>query len=227
MKSLLFAVCFAMKSLLFAVCFAWHAHAIGSDWLFLRDPDSHNWVKVVDGSHASFRGPKLEFEYLIARERMEDRKPGAILVRVVRKYDPGWGKKSDLRARTNLTRNEFPQKDAIKDDDVQRALYYKYHINQIENLILRHKFHAKIPPDEHTNQPTQKRTSFLFIDPYEGQTTHRAYLLYYSGIDSSGSRIPFYVGICDAFEKIAITVVELDPPIGVGLIPRRTELIKK
>ena len=216
-----------LKCLLYAVCFAWHTQAIGSDWLYLKDSDTQNWIALEDSSHVSFQGPMLKFEYLIVRERPEDRKPGAILVQVVRKYDPKNKLISNLRAQTILIRNTFPQKAPLDDEEVVRELYELYHRYEVENTKLRHDFHAKFPPAKETNEPAQKRKSFLFGDPYGGQTTHRAYLLYYSGIGSNGSRIPFYVGVSKAFERILITVVELDPLIGVGFVPRRTELIKK
>ena len=214
-----------MRTVLSVICLAWCVHAIGSDF-FLKDPTAQNWVNVVNGDLVSFQGLYIDLEYLVTRGGQEDQTPGAVLIRVVRKYDPNWKKESDIRARTNLTRNKFPKKVILKNGQVSRELYEKYHQDKIENLVLRHEFHAKIPPDEHTNAPG-KRDSFLFNDPYEGQTTHRAYLLYYSGISPNGSRIPFKVGISNAFKKISITVVELNPPSGVGFVPRRIELIKK
>lgn len=216
-----------MRCFLFALCLAWHVQAMGSEWLYLKGPDNDGYEKLVDGSKVSFKGPELEFEYLIERERAEDRGEGAILVCVVRKYGPNWEKESARRAKTGLTRNAFPGKKELKDAVVQRTLYEKYHKGQIENLTLRHDFHAKIPPDEYTNSPTSKLAEFLFIDPYEGQTLHRAYLIYYCGISEGGTRIPFYVGITDDFERISITVVELDSPIGVGLVSRSIEILKK
>ncbi len=202
---------------------------LANHWLCLKDPDTQKWVKVVDDYYASFVGTELEFEYLIHRERPEDRaQPGAILVRVVRMYDPNWGKRAYHRDRTILYRNKFPKKEELKDDMmVRRELYEKYHRGQTYHPTLHHVFHAKIPPNFHTNEPPNRRTQFLFHDPYVEHTAHRAYLLHYKSINTSGSRIPFYVGISDAFKKVRVTVVELNPLSGVGFFPRSIEITKK
>lgn len=197
-----------------------------ADWLFVKEPSTTLSTPVHSGSTLSFDGPKLEFEYLISRDKSADRKPGAILVRVVRKYDPSSNIDSDLRSKTNLTRNVFPTAEALGDDEVYRTLYEKYHRNQTGHPKLRNRFHTNVPPSTRTDAPNLKMTGFLFNDSYPGQTTHRAYLLYYEGVNPSGTRIPFYVGITDHFERIKITVIELDPPPGVGIVPRTVEILK-
>ena len=201
---------------------------LANHWLCLKDPDTQKWVKVIKDYNTSFEGKYLEFEYLIERERVKDREqPGAILVRVVRVYDPNWGKRSDLRNQTNLFRNKFPEKKGLSDGEVQRDLYEKYHRCQIENLTLRHDFHAKTSPNVHTNKPCHKRIPFLFDAFYNEQTAHRAYLLYYKGIRPSGSRIRFDVGVSGAFKKVAVTVLELNPPSGIKTAPRRVVITKE
>lgn len=80
---------------------------------------------------------------------------------------------------------------------------------------------------EKTDIPESRRDNFLFNDPSSTQTTHRAYLLYYSGIHPSGSQIPFEVGISNAFEKVIVTIVDLNPPAGQGYVQRRWEVTKK
>tara|TARA_R110002072_G_scaffold136124_2_gene278197 strand:- start:177220 stop:177888 length:669 start_codon:yes stop_codon:yes gene_type:complete len=198
-----------------------------AEWLQVRNPSTDEWQPAADGSEISFSTSNmLEFEYRLVRERPEDRGPGAILIQVVRKYEPDSGIISAMRERTYLTRNKFPRSQPLPNGDVYRPLYDRFHLNEVGNSFLRNEFHTVITEADRTDAPTPRRNSFIFNDNYEGQTIHRAYLFHYKGVGDGETLIPFNVGVANAFERLRITVIELNTPIGVGLVPRSVEIVK-
>lgn len=176
-----------------------------------------------------FWGENLDFYYGVKRDRKEERKPGALIVKVIYLYDSGKEDIKDWAKDTELYRNPFPNRQAILDSAIRRPYYEQYHKEEIDNLFLIHNFHATFPDKQKTDGTYQRKRKFLFsMEPQWNPEIRRqrAYLLYYSGVDDPGIWVDFDVGITRQMSHLLISVIDLGQP-GADLVERWWQLSKE
>lgn len=197
------------------------------EWLEVEDPESLEIKQVVDNSFMEFDDKTLRFNYTIRRNNPSDRKPGAILVRIEKHYANGEPIWREGTRNTLYWRNQFPMPARNFGEDTRltlRSTFERFHTFGTGSIELRNDFHASIPPSWQTDEPAPKLQSFRFNDPSDSRSIQSATLLYYSGIGPDGSKIDFYVTAQDAFDKITITVVELNPLAGTTYSPKTVSI---
>jgi hypothetical protein len=165
-----------------------------------------------------FFGQAIDFYYGVKRERVGDRQPGVLVVKVIRLFD---AKTEEIRfwtQKTRLYRTQFPAGLEIKDAGEYKELYKLYHESKVGDPFLRHSFHTGFPINQRTDGSDQRKASFLFNDSDKWNppvSLQRTYLIYYSGVDSVGSWIRFDVKAAVETSEMLISIVDLGQP-GTG-----------
>ena len=165
-----------------------------------------------------FFGQIIDFYYGVKRERVSDRQPGVLVVKVIRLFDAKTEEIKFWTQKTRLYRNKFPAGPEIKDAGEYKELFKLYHESKVGDPFLRHRFHTVFPINQRTDGSDQRKGSFLFNDSDKWNppiSLQRAYLIYYSGVDSVGSWIHFDIKAAVETSEMLISIVDLGQP-GTG-----------
>ncbi len=185
--------------------------------LLPNDRDRTNIIELEQDQvkEIPFSGEALRFRYGVTRDRKEERRAGAVIVKVVYLYDSG---QEDIKVSANYTelfRTAFPNRRGELENSVRRPYYVNYHKEEKDNLFLIHNFHTIFREGERTDGTRTRKWKFLYTSEPQWNPEvrrQRTQLLYYSGVDDTGTWIPFWVGIDHHMSDILITVVDLGQP---------------
>ena len=177
-----------------------------------------------------FFGERIDFLYGVKRDKGDERKPGALIIKVIYLYDSGLEDIADQIKNTELYRNEFPYRKGELDYAIRREYYQEFHKDGIFNYYLHYKFHAIFSGEERTDGTYQKKRKFLYTadDKWKpAKSRQRTFLIYYWGVDDPGTWIKFYVGVNNHMSNILISIIDLGEPCMGDLVERTYQISNK